>query len=126
MVGPPELDGHLGGPGQGDVFEVPRRERGVTLDRPRHQRAGFLVLSDQLESLEVVRLKCVQNSAPDSDSVNAQPVGVAVEVFSERSRGFVGFVSEVVSQLSAEDSFVVGVFALSFAVVLIGGVDLVQ
>jgi hypothetical protein len=126
LVSPPELDGDLGGPGQGNVFEVPCCESGVALDRPRHHRPGFLVLSHQLEGLEVIRLERVQNSAPDSDSVNAQPVGVAVEIFSERRGGVVGFISEVIPQLSAEDSFVVGVLALSLAVVLIGGVDLVQ
>lgn len=124
FVGSPELERDFRSSVQRNVLEVSGGEAGKSLNRTSNKSS--VLFSDQLESLQVIGGVSTESSASDSDSVDGQSFGVAVEVLSKRRGDLVGLVSEVVSLGSIEKSHVVRVFALFFAVAGIRSGDLVQ
>ena len=96
-------------------MEVSGGESGVPLDRTRNESSALAVFSDQLKCLQIIRSVSPQSSAPNSDSIDCESLGVAVEIFSQRRSHLVGLVSEEISLLFVEESLVIRIAATSLS-----------
>lgn len=104
----PELNGNFSSAVKTDVLVVSFRKSSISLNRSIYQVSSG-VFSYQLESFKIIDSIFSGDSASDSDSINRKSTGGAVEVFSERTGGQVGFISEEVSLLGGVYSVVVRV-----------------